>query len=145
VRERFWELPLEQLDAREWEALCDGCGRCCLVKLEDEDSGEVAFTDVACGYLDTERCRCRVYPERHHYVPDCVEVTPEVARHFDWLPDTCAYRLRARGRPLKAWHPLRSGRPESVREAGVSVAGRVVSETTVDEADLEERIIHWVN
>ncbi|HEX5678075.1 MAG TPA: YcgN family cysteine cluster protein [Alcanivorax sp.] len=145
MRERFWELPLEQLDAREWEALCDGCGRCCLVKLEDEDSGEVAFTDVACGYLDTEQCRCGVYPERHRYVPDCVEVTAEVARHFDWLPATCAYRLRARGRSLQAWHPLLSGRPESVREAGVSVAGRVVSETTVDEADLEAHIVHWVN
>tara|TARA_R110001606_G_scaffold74778_7_gene173284 strand:- start:2182 stop:2619 length:438 start_codon:yes stop_codon:yes gene_type:complete len=145
VRERFWELPLEQLDEQEWEALCDGCGRCCLVKLEDEDSGEIVFTDVACACLDTQACRCTVYAERHRHVPDCVQVTLSMARDTDWLPGTCAYRLRARGQALKPWHPLRSGRAASVREAGISVAGRVVAESAVDEADLQERIIHWIH
>lgn len=144
MRERFWELPLEQLNEQEWEALCDGCGRCCLVKLEDEDSGEVVFTDVACAYLDSERCRCTVYPQRHAHVPDCVQVTLPMARDLNWLPGTCAYRLRAHGQALKAWHPLISGAPASVQQAGIGVAGRVVSETTVDEADLEEHIVHWI-
>lgn len=144
MRERFWELPLEELDAEEWEALCDGCGRCCLVKLQDEDSGEVAFTNVACAYLDDQACRCTVYAERHRHVPDCLSVTPDLAAHFDWLPVTCACRRRAHGQALNAWHPLISGRPDSVREAGISVAGRVVSERGVAEDDLEEHIVHWV-
>nr|WP_239549690.1 YcgN family cysteine cluster protein [Alloalcanivorax marinus] len=137
-------MPLEELDAEEWEALCDGCGRCCLVKLQDEDSGEVAFTNVACAYLDDQACRCTVYAERHRHVPDCLSVTPDLAAHFDWLPVTCAYRRRAHGQALNAWHPLISGRPDSVREAGISVAGRVVSERGVAEDDLEEHIVHWV-
>lgn len=145
MRERFWELPLEQLDEREWEALCDGCGRCCLVKLEDEDSGEIAFTNVACAHLDSERCRCTVYAERHRYVPDCVQVTITMARELDWLPGTCAYRLRARGQALRPWHPLMSGRADSVHRAGIGVAGRVVPETGVAEADLEEHIVHWIH
>ncbi len=144
MRERFWELPLAELDAEEWEALCDGCGRCCLVKLQDEDSGEVAFTNVACAYLDDQACRCTVYADRQRHVPDCLRVTPDLAEYFDWLPVTCAYRRRAHGQALNAWHPLISGRPESVREAGISVAGRVVSERGVAEDDLEEHIVHWV-
>ena len=144
MRERFWELPLEQLDAKEWEALCDGCGRCCLVKLQDEDSGEVAFTNVACAWLDQHDCRCTVYAERHRRVPDCLSVTPDLAARLDWLPASCAYRRRANGLALNAWHPLISGRAESVREAGISVAGRVVSEREVAEDDLEEHIVHWV-
>jgi uncharacterized cysteine cluster protein YcgN (CxxCxxCC family) len=145
MRERFWELPLEQLDEREWEALCDGCGRCCLVKLEDEDSGEIAFTNVACAYLDSVRCRCTVYAERQRHVPDCVQVTIAMARDLDWLPGTCAYRLRARGQALRAWHPLISGRADSVHRAGIGVAGRVIAETGVAEADLEEHIVHWIH
>lgn len=144
MRERFWERPLEELDQAEWEALCDGCGRCCLVKLQDEDSGEVAFTDVACAYLDDAGCRCTVYPQRQHYVPDCMPVTIEVALYSGWLPVTCAYRRRANGQPLASWHPLISGRADSVREAGISVSGRVVSERGVAEEDLEEHIVHWV-
>lgn len=143
MRERFWELPLEQLDDREWEALCDGCGRCCLMKLEDEDTGAIAYTGVVCRYMDQDDCHCTVYAERHRRVPDCIKVTPEVAA-LRWLPPTCAYRLRARGEPLANWHPLISGRAESVHEAGVGVAGRVISEAAVDEDDLEEHIIHWI-
>lgn len=145
MRERFWELPLEQLDAAEWEALCDGCGLCCLIKLEDEDSGDVAYTSVACRHMDPDQCRCTVYPERHRRVPDCVRVTPELATSAGWLPPTCAYRLRARGEPLQAWHPLLSGRAESVHEAGIGVSGWTVSEAGVDEDDLEEHIIHWMD
>ncbi|EKF73463.1 hypothetical protein A11A3_13500 [Alcanivorax hongdengensis A-11-3] len=145
MRERFWELPLEQLDQQEWEALCDGCGRCCLVKLEDEESGELAFTDAACRFLDSRRCQCTVYSDRHREMPDCIQVTPALARDSHWLPRTCAYRLRAAGQPLASWHPLISGRADSVRRAGISVTGKVVSELTVDEDDWEEHIIHWVS
>lgn len=145
MRERFWELPLEQLDAQEWEALCDGCGLCCLIKLEDEDNGDIAYTDVACRYMDPEKCRCTVYPQRHQRVPDCVEVTLELARTASWLPATCAYRLRAHGEPLQPWHPLLSGRAETVHEAGIGVSGWTVSEAGVDEDDLEEHIIHWMD
>ena len=144
MRERFWELPLEQLDGTEWEALCDGCGRCCLVKLEDEDSGELVFTNAACRFLDQKRCQCQVYGDRHETVPECLQVTLALARDSRWLPSTCAYRLRAQGQPLPSWHPLISGRADSVRKAGISVTGKVVCETSVDEDDWEEHIIHWV-
>jgi uncharacterized protein len=144
LRERFWELPLDALNKQEWEALCDGCGGCCLVKLQDEDSGELAFTNLACRYLDANKCQCRVYQQRFSKVPDCIQVTEAVARNTDWLPSTCAYRLRAHGRPLPQWHPLLSGDRRSVQQAGVSVAGRVVSEQLVPEEDWEEHIIHWV-
>ncbi|MCU5783976.1 hypothetical protein MA04_03276 [Alcanivorax balearicus MACL04] len=143
LRERFWTLPLGQLNSREWEALCDGCGRCCLVKLEDEDSGEVVFTDLSCRYLDTRRCRCQVYVQRRRKVPGCLQVTEEMARS-DWLPASCAYRLRAEDKPLPEWHPLLSGDPGSVRAAGISVAGRVVPENRVAERDWEDHVIHWV-
>ena len=100
LRARFWELPLGELSKAEWEALCDGCGRCCLVKLQDEDSGELAFTNLACRYLDSHKCQCRVYDSRFRKVPDCIQVTEAVARNTDWLPSSCAYRLRAHGQPL---------------------------------------------
>ncbi|MGJ3256866.1 MAG: YcgN family cysteine cluster protein [Alcanivorax sp.] len=144
LRERFWELPLGELSKREWEALCDGCGRCCLVKLQDEDSGELAFTNLACRYLDSQKCQCRVYDNRFSKVPDCIQVTEAVARNTAWLPSTCAYRLRAHGQPLPEWHPLISGAPGTVRQAGISVAGRVVPEQLVHEDDWEEHIIHWI-
>ncbi|MDX1804938.1 MAG: YcgN family cysteine cluster protein [Alcanivorax sp.] len=145
MRERFWEQPLEQLDQQEWEALCDGCGRCCLVKLEDEFSGELFFTDVVCRFLDHKRCQCTVYGDRHDKVPECLQITAQMARDSRWLPRTCAYRLRAQGQPLPGWHPLISGRPDSARKAGISVTGKVVSEASVDEDDWEEHIIHWVS
>ena len=144
LRTRFWELPLGELSKAEWEALCDGCGRCCLVKLQDEDSGELAFTNLACRYLDSQKCQCRVYDNRFSKVPDCIQISEAVARNTDWLPSSCAYRLRAHGQPLADWHPLISGEEGTVRQAGISVAGRVVSEQLVHEDDWEEHIIHWI-
>ncbi len=144
VRKRFWENKrLDELTPAEWEALCDGCGKCCLRKLEDEDTGEVHYTDVACRLLDRKSCRCRHYTERRHHVPDCIALTPGEVRRIAWMPRTCAYRLLAEGKPLEPWHPLVSGDPESVHRAGVSVQGRTISETEIDEADLEERLVEW--
>jgi len=126
----FWETKtLEELTHEEWEALCDGCGRCCLVKLEDVETGERFDTRVACELLDIGACRCSDYPNRHARVSDCLSLTPELVRKLDWLPETCAYRLRAQGKPLYWWHPLRSGDPETVHEAGVSVRSFAISET----------------
>lgn len=145
LRPLFWQKPLSSLNSREWEALCDGCGQCCQVKLEDEDSRELAITDMVCQYLDTQHCRCTVYPRRFEAVPDCTGVTEQIAREARWLPETCAYRRRAAGQPLPDWHPLLTGDPQSVHRADISVAGRVVSEAEVDDADWEEHIIHWVD
>lgn len=142
----FWRKPLSALTLAEWESLCDGCGRCCLVKLEDEDSGEVHFTDVGCMLLDARSCRCSNYPQRQAHVPDCVKLTPDVVQTITWLPVTCAYRLLAEGRPLMWWHPLVSGRAESVHEAGISVRGRVsASESDIPVDDLPRRIVVWPN
>jgi uncharacterized cysteine cluster protein YcgN (CxxCxxCC family) len=145
MRERFWErFALRELDGEEWEALCDGCARCCLVKLEDEDSGEVHDTRLACSLLSLDSCRCSDYNNRFSRVPDCTRVTPDLAYHFDWLPETCAYRRLAKGFGLPDWHPLISGDPESVHRAGVSVRGKVLSESAVPEEDYQEHIVHWV-
>ena len=139
LRPRFWErFKLEELTPAEWEALCDGCGKCCLRKLEYEDTGEVEYTNVACRLLDCETCRCTDYAHRKERVPDCVIVTPDgLADILYWMPATCAYRLLAEGRPLEDWHPLISGRAESVHEAGISLAGRMVPETRVDDDELD--------
>lgn len=145
MRERFWErFPLHALTAQEWEALCDGCGRCCLVRLEDEDTGEHFCTRLSCRLLDTRTCQCSDYAHRTERVPGCVQVTPEVAG-WDWLPATCAYRRLARGQGLAAWHPLISGDPASVHRAGISVRGRVISEAGVPEDDYETHIVHWLD
>ena len=142
MRERFWELPLPRLAPDEWEALCDGCGKCCLNKIEFEDTNELAFTRVACKLLDGDACRCSSYPTRHDYVPDCVVLTPAKIKEVAWwLPVTCAYRLRHEGRPLYDWHHLISGSTETVHEAGVSVRGWTVSELSVTEDDWEDHII----
>ncbi|ODT00780.1 MAG: hypothetical protein ABS49_03805 [Erythrobacter sp. SCN 62-14] len=141
LRERFWELPLSALNRAEWEALCDGCGRCCLHKIEDADTGEIIDTNVACRLLDTETARCSDYRARKALVPDCLRLTPAIVATIGWLPETCAYRLRQEDRPLYNWHPLISGDPDSVRRAGVSVVGRVVSE--VDAGPLEHHIVEW--
>ena len=140
---RFWERKaLSRLTRREWEALCDGCGKCCLNKLEFEDTGEVALTRVACRLLDDESCRCTHYEDRHRYVPDCIVLTPaNLAEHLNWIPATCAYRLLHEGRPLYDWHPLISGSPETVHRAGVSVRGLTVSEFETPEDDWEDHII----
>lgn len=139
---RFWERPLASLTPREWEALCDGCGKCCLNKLEDEDTAEVAFTRIACRLLDGETCRCGQYETRHHFVPECVVLTPKtLPKVAYWMPSTCAYRLRFEGKPLYDWHPLLTGDPESVHRAGQSVRGWTVPEFEVAEEDWEDHII----
>ena len=143
LRRRFWETePLENLTTQEWEALCDGCGKCCLNKLEDEDTGEVALTRVACRLLDDQSCRCAQYPIRHQFVPECIVLTPKtLIDNMYWLPLTCGYRLLHEGRPLYDWHPLISGDPETVHAAGVSVRGITIPEFEVDEDDWEDHII----
>ena len=139
MRARFWELPLAELDKAEWEALCDGCGKCCQNKLEFEDTGELAFTRVACKLLDGETCQCGSYANRHDFVPDCVVLTPKKLREIAWwLPSTCAYRLRAEGKPLYDWHYLISGDRESIHRAGASVRGWTVSELSVTEDDWDD-------
>lgn len=141
LRANFWDLPLAELSPAEWEALCDGCGRCCLHKVEDEDTGEIAETNVACTLLDTSTARCRDYAHRRAFVPDCLRLTLKIVDSVDWLPSTCAYRRRAAGRPLPNWHYLLTGDRESVMRAGVSIAGRVVSEDVA--GPLEHHIVEW--
>jgi uncharacterized cysteine cluster protein YcgN (CxxCxxCC family) len=142
----FWkEKTLEEMTTAEWESLCDGCARCCLIKLEDADTQAVHYTSLACDLLDLQQCRCTHYPERHTLVPDCIHFTPELAATLSWLPDTCAYRLLAEGLDLPEWHPLVSGRAESVHEAGISVRGRARPARTVPEVDHEDHVIRWVN
>lgn len=146
LNDQFWRSKtLYEMSESEWESLCDGCAKCCLHKLEDEDSGEVFYTDVACQLLDTDSCHCRDYPNRFSVVPDCFKLTPENVHHQTWLPETCAYRLLAEGKELSSWHPLVSGSDETVHREGVSVRGRVVPEQSVDPEELEERIIYWVD
>ncbi|AGT08483.1 YcgN family cysteine cluster protein [Paracoccus aminophilus] len=142
MRKDFWTLPLGDLARDEWEALCDGCGKCCLNKIEFEDTGELAFTKVACKLLDGHSCQCSNYADRHRYVPDCVVLTPKKLDEIAWwLPATCAYRLRAEGKPLFDWHYLISGDRESIHRAGASVRDWTVSEVTVSEDDWEDYII----
>lgn len=142
-RQPFWKTKrLAEMSEAEWESLCDGCGLCCLNKLEDEDTGEIAFTRAACRYLDIGSCRCTDYENRHRNVPDCVALTPAKLHRLHWLPESCAYRLVAEGKDLPWWHPLVSGDPETVHRSGISARGRVVSEEGVD--DLEDYLIRWV-
>lgn len=140
MSDRFWETtPLEALDQAQWEALCDGCGKCCIHKLEDEDSGELYATNVACRMLDRRMARCRDYANRHSHVPDCVTLTPHLARTIEWLPSTCAYVLRAEGRQLPDWHHLVCGDVDAVHREGHSVRGWTVSEDDVDH--LEDHVL----
>jgi uncharacterized cysteine cluster protein YcgN (CxxCxxCC family) len=141
----FWKRkPLVELTSAEWEALCDGCGRCCLHKLEDEDTGELYFTNVACRLLDLRTCRCREYARRVELIPDCLILSPSNLELFKQLPSTCAYRLLAEGRPLPDWHPLITGDVDSVHSAGISVRGKVVSEEYIHPEQLPEHMISWV-
>ena len=140
----FWERPLASLSDREWEQLCDGCGRCCLKKLQDEDSGEVCYTRVVCRYFDERSSRCGCYGTRHVRVPDCLLVRQMSPEEFHWMPDTCAYRLRQQGQPLYDWHPLIAGSRKAMEAAGIPVAGRVLSEELVHPDGLDEHIIRWV-
>jgi uncharacterized protein len=142
LRPEFWRLRIDRLRPAEWEALCDGCAKCCLIKLEDEDTGEVHYTSVACRLLDVGACRCGNYPLRARLVPACVVLTPKTLNEaMAWLPRTCAYRLLAEGRELYPWHPLISGDPESVHRAGVSLRNRMVPEYEVAEEDFEDYVI----
>lgn len=140
---RFWERKrLDRMTRREWEALCDGCGKCCLNKLEDEDTGEIALTRVACRLLDDDSCLCAQYDIRHQFVPECIVLKPgNLEDNLYWMPQTCAYRLVYERRPLPDWHPLISGDPETVHRAGVSVRGLTCSEFDIPEDDWEDHII----
>lgn len=141
----FWQSKsLDEMNEEEWEALCDGCGRCCLSKLEDADSGEVAFTALSCRLLDTSTCRCTDYGERKQKVPHCLQLSRYNVADIQWLPKTCAYRRIGEGRPLLSWHHLVSGDTNSVHEAGISVRGKVIPETQVHPDSAEDFIIHWV-
>ena len=141
----WWnDKPLAELDARQWEALCDGCARCCLHKLEDEDDGEVFYTRVRCRYLDEQTCRCSDYPNRSVLVENCIRLDASSVGALEWLPATCAYRMRAQGLPLAAWHPLVSGDPDSVHRAGISIRGRCISDEFVHPDGYDEHIVHWV-
>ncbi len=143
LRERYWShVPMAKMSRAEWEALCDGCGKCCLNKLEDDESGDVALTRVACRLFDDSSCRCASYENRHAHVPECIRLTPHtIPDHLYWLPQTCAYRLVFEGRDLPYWHPLISGTADSVMAAGVSVQGITISEAEVPEDDWEDYTI----
>ncbi|AWB49796.1 YcgN family cysteine cluster protein [Gemmobacter aquarius] len=143
LRPRFWEtVPLTKMTPTEWESLCDGCGKCCLNKIEYEDTGEVEYTRVACRLLDGATCRCTQYPIRHQFVPDCVRLTPETLPKIAyWMPATCAYKRLHEGKTLLEWHPLITGDPESPHTTGNSMRGRTVPEYEVDEDDWDDYII----
>ena len=141
----FWQRKsLTEMSSEEWEALCDGCAKCCLHKLEDEDSGAIHYTKIACRYLDQDSCSCTDYQKRSELVPHCVWLDPQKVHDYQWLPVTCAYRLLSENKPLPKWHYLVSGEAESVHKAGVSVRGRVLSDEYVHEDGYQEHIIHWV-
>ena len=134
----FWETKkLTEMTLQEWESLCDGCGICCMYKLEDEDTGEIFSTNVACRFLDPQSCTCMLYDSRKSAMPSCIKLTPSKVENLKWLPDTCAYRLVLQGKPLPDWHPLVSGDPQSVHRAGISVKGRMIPESEADMNHLE--------
>jgi len=141
--DRFWEKKsLGEMNETEWESLCDGCARCCLIKLEDEDSGELYTTSVVCRYLEIADCSCQVYHERTRLVPDCVKVTQENIEQLYFMPQSCAYRLLAEGRSLPDWHPLVSGERNSLAEAGITIRHFAISELTLcEDDDLEDYIL----
>jgi uncharacterized cysteine cluster protein YcgN (CxxCxxCC family) len=144
VAEWWQDKPLAELSPEQWEALCDGCAKCCLHKLEDEDDGEVFYTRIRCRYLDEQSCRCSDYANRSVLVPNCIRLEQDNVRQLDWLPSTCAYRLRAHGEPLAEWHPLVSGSADTVHRAGISIRGRSLSDEFVHPDGYDEHIVHWV-
>lgn len=144
VTEWWNDTPLAELDQQQWEALCDGCAKCCLHKLEDEDTGEVFYTRVRCQYLDEENCSCSDYPNRSVLVPNCIKLEQDNVGSLDWLPSTCAYRLRAAGEQLPKWHYLVSGDRSRVHDEGVSIRGRAISDEYVHPDGYDEHIVRWV-
>jgi hypothetical protein len=141
---RFWETKtLAELTPEEWEALCDGCGKCCLHKIQDVDTDEVYYTNVACRLLNLNTCRCRDYANRSKLVPDCLRLSADLVDELSWLPESCAYRRIAEGRGLAWWHPLLSGDAATVRQVGVAVCGKAVPEQDVDLDDLEDMVVDW--
>lgn len=137
IRENFWtSFPLAELNNDEWEALCDGCGRCCLIKLENEDTGDVYHTTLSCKLLDHATCRCSNYARRHDFVPDCIKLSlNNIEKNAYWLPSTCAYLRLMRGQALPEWHPLLTGNQEAMKKAGVSMAHRTTSEIMIESDD----------
>lgn len=144
-RAGFWELPVESLTPKEWELLCDNCGRCCLKKLEDEESSEIAWTRVICRYHERDSGRCGCYAERTVKVPECMDVRQMSRADARWMPATCAYRLRFEDQPLPGWHPLLTGSDTALREAGIQVDERVLSEEYVHPMGYHEHVIKWVD
>ncbi|MBU0501562.1 MAG: YcgN family cysteine cluster protein [Gammaproteobacteria bacterium] len=139
----FWNRKrLDEMTRKEWESLCDGCAKCCLYKLEDQDTREVWFTNVVCDLLDLESCRCNDYENRSVRMPNCVTLTPEKSRELYWMPRTCAYRLLSEGKPLPHWHPLISGDPMTLTRSGNSIRGKVIPHCKAD--DLENHLITWI-
>jgi hypothetical protein len=140
----FWKTKkLAEMTTEEWESLCDNCGKCCLYKLEDEDTGKIVFTSVACKLIDLKTCRCTRYAERTRLVADCLDLKQYDFTRYDWLPATCAYRLLNDGKGLSVWHPLRSGAAASVKKAGVSISSYAIEES--HGMNLEDHIIEWLN
>lgn len=141
---KFWETKsLTEMSTEEWESLCDSCGKCCLHKLEDEDTGEVYYTSIVCDLIDQDSCRCTQYQSRCTLVPECLDLKQHDFSEYTWLPATCAYRLLSEGQPLPDWHPLVSGTPDTVHEAGVSIRSYAMKESDVD--DPEDHIIEWLD
>jgi uncharacterized cysteine cluster protein YcgN (CxxCxxCC family) len=145
MSDNFWETKqLSEMTTDEWESLCDGCGRCCLNKLEDEDSDEIYYTNVSCKLLDLEKCCCTDYENRKVSMPDCMILSVDNQAALEVMPSTCAYRLLDSGKPLPEWHPLITGRQESVAEAGMSIVGKAVSEEYIHYTQFPEHLINWV-
>jgi len=142
IRKGFWRhKKLTELSPEEWEAICDGCGICCLYKVEYEDTSEVELTNIVCRFLDLECIRCQLYDDRHSAMPTCIKLTPSEVATIKWLPETCAYLLIMRGQPLPDWHPLESGNPQSIHDRGISVKGKVIRETEADLNRIEDYVI----
>lgn len=140
----FWKTKsLEEMSKSEWESLCDGCGKCCLNKLEDWDTAEIYWTNIGCELLDCDSCRCKDYENRFEIVEDCIQLTPQTVRTLTWLPPTCGYRLVRDGEDLFDWHPLISGDPNTVHEAGVSVKGRAVPDDGKPAEEYEDNLVDW--
>ncbi len=137
----FWEKPLASLNAQEWEAICDGCGQCCLTKLQDDETDEIVATNVVCRFHNQSNGQCTVYAERAIKKPECFVIERDNAEHYSWLPQTCAYRLRFENKPLPEWHPLLIGNRKAMNTLGISVKGWCVSEAEVDDENLHEHVL----